>query len=117
MRTPKWVRRDSIIWVGSRPGPSPVSSSTLVSDSSPSDGSEGLEDAWSEKRGMEEAHCLVRVQDASLVSQPFSGTRQPVTPHSPQGQSYLRDGRAQACLRSQGPRQSALCFLPMGRAD
>lgn len=70
MRAPKWVRRDSIIWVGSRPGPSPASSSTLVSDSSPIRGLASPEqgsvvmdlrarqDARFGKRGMEEAHCL-----------------------------------------------------------
>lgn len=68
MRTPRWVRRDSIIWVGSKPGPSPASSSTLVSDSSPIRGLASPEqggvvmdvrtqpDAHPGKRGMEEAH-------------------------------------------------------------
>lgn len=81
VRTPRWVRRDSIIWVGSKPGPSPASSSTLVSDSSPIRGLASPEqggvvmdvraqpDAHPMKKGVLKARCL-RLLSAPVVCCP-----------------------------------------------
>lgn len=71
---------------------------------------------WEERDGRgllldEDAGCFSCLP-AFLRGQ--TGDTQPMTPHSPQGRSCLRDGRAQAHLC---PRGKCFVSLPMGKTD